>query len=193
MSSSLSWLGMRLSMESDYPNMPLRSSSLMYLLPTIIRAGLPNQMSTRSNPNLHVQTSQPMQYQLQRGRSEMLWRKSLLKIFSASSKVYRNGPRCDSKTRVLAWRGSYVVQLESLIQACSSVPPEMRMTAKLRSLGISYHLFAAQAISRCHGCFSGLPQILTVTGNGRFCFPFPESLGEYCPAITLLSTTGSLQ
>lgn len=81
MSSSLSWLGMRLSMESDYPNMPLRSSSLMYLLPTIIRAGLPNQMSTRSNPNLHVQTSQPMQYQLQRGRS---LQKSEEKVFSRS-------------------------------------------------------------------------------------------------------------
>lgn len=68
-------------MESDYPNMPLRSSSLMYLLPTIIRAGLPNQMSTRSNPNLHVQTSQPMQYQLQRGRS---LQKSEEKVFSRS-------------------------------------------------------------------------------------------------------------
>lgn len=35
-----------------------------------------------------------------------------------------------------------------------------------------------------------LPQILIVTGNA--CFPCPKSRGEYCPAITLLSTTGSL-
>ena len=154
-----------------------------------MKAGLLNQMTIRSNPNLYVQTSQPMQYQLQHGRSEMPWRKSLLKIFSASSQVCHDSPRYNSKTQVLAWRGSCLVQLESLIQACGSVPPEMRTTAKLRTLGISYHLSAAQAISWGRGCFSVLSQILIVMGNG--CFPCPKSLGEYCPAVTLLSTMGS--
>lgn len=67
------------------------------------------------------QNSQPMQH----GRSEIQWWKILLKIFSASSKVCHDRPKNDSKTRVLAWRGSYLVQLETLIQA----------------------------ISCCHGCF----------------------------------------
>jgi len=47
-------------MGSDDPNVPPCSFSLMYLLPTIMRPALLNQTSIRSNPNLHVQTSQSM-------------------------------------------------------------------------------------------------------------------------------------
>lgn len=86
-----------------------------------------------------------MYYQLQHGRSEMPC--GLFKIFSASEKVCHDSSRYDSKMQVLLQRGSYIAQLESLILACGSVPPELRMTAKLRTLRISYHLSAAQEIS----------------------------------------------
>lgn len=134
----------------------------MYLIPTIMRVGLLNQMSIRSNPNLHVQTSQPIQYQLQHGRSEMLWEKTLLNIFSAFSKVCHDGPSNNSKTQVTSMK----MVLLGPPWIFDPGPPEMRTTAKLMTLRISYPLPAAQTVSWCHGCFSGLPQILIVMGNG---------------------------